>query len=244
MRMKKILIVILTVTIILSSFTITVFADVFGKKVTIDMRWSDVFHCIAPVDTTYYYYYIISGDSGDFNWIGNDYVLVWSKEKLIVENNSLQLSEPIYYVSAAKLETLVNGLTTDRTSLTVYQTTSFTWLNSTNFKVHYSNQQYSIDGKSYPAYWMTAIEASHTELLTTYLATVFEGLKNAKIKVFGTELSAYVMIAGPFLISFTVSVLQKIIGVGDAAAVHSVSAGRNIKRKYKEKKEERNRQGK
>ena len=245
MRVKKILVIFLTVLVIVSTFTITVFAaDSYGSKQTIDMRWDAAFHCIAPTDTTYYYYYIVSGKSGAFNFIGNDYVLIWSRDRLIVENNSIQFTSPFYYVSASKIETLLDGLATDRSSLTVYSSSKFVFNDSSEFKVHYSNQKYVIDGKTYAAHWPSAITGMDTYALTSFLQSIYVGLKNAKITVFGTEISAWVMLAGPFLISFTVSILQKILGVGDAAAVYSVSAGRNIKNKIQKNKEERERQGK
>lgn len=250
--MKKISVIFISIILIVSIFTVPVFADSYGSKTTIDMRWDSAFSCIAPTDTTYYFYYIISGETGDFNWIGNKYVLIWSKDRLVVEGNTIQMTSPFYYVSASTLETLVTGLTTDRTSLEVYQSAAnFEFRDTSNFQIHYSNQKYFVDGVAHSPHWVAAVAGSQTEALSKYLSSVYSGLKNINIKVFGTEISAIVFMAGPFLISFTIMILQMIIGVGDSAATHSVAVGVNVKKKVQEsrnkknkEKEERNRQGK
>lgn len=245
--MKKLFALFLTIIVIVSSFTITVFADSFGTEKTIDLRWNSAFHCVAPTDTTFYYYYVLSGSSGAFNWIGNDYVLIWSKEVLIIENNTISMNAPFYYVSSSTLDRLISFLTTEQVSATVYQASSdFSVPQSGSIRVHYSNQRYTVDGVVHPAHWISAVSGDYSYALKSFFDTIYRGLKNTKIRVFGTELSAYVIVAGPFLISFTISVLQKILGVGNAAAVHSVSAGRNIKNKIQKNKEnkERNRQEK
>ena len=232
---KKIFIILLTVSIILSMTVVPVFAaDSYGTKVQVEMRYNDAYFCISPADVSYYYYYILYGNSGDFGWIDSDYILIWSKERLIVSDNKIVMSEPFLYVASDSLENLIEGVQNKDNvkTLDMYQSKgTFEFKSTSNFRVIFSNNRYEIDGEHYSAKWFAATAGTHSEILKGFLMSTYQALKNNHIVLFGSEISFWSLLAGPFVITVGILVLNSCIGVGDASAQYGIGVAKNIRRR-------------
>lgn len=236
---KKIISILLVVIILITTTTTVVFADSYGTSVNVKLEFRDAFQCLAPVNTTYYYFSIITGDGLDFTWTGYKYILIWSTEKLIISkshNGMILITQPFYYIGSNNLKSLLEIVQTKESgTMTVGQSKGT--FEFTNCRVLYSNQEYSIEGKIYPINWIAASMTGHAAFLRTFLDSIYQGLKNNSIILFGTEISFWALLAGPFAISIVFFALNAILGIGDSSFKLGVRVSRN--RKLEAKNEER-----
>ena len=119
-------------------------ADYYGNVTTVDMRYDSHSSCRMPADTTYRYVYILQGSGNDFVWIGNPYVLIWSRSKLRIEDNDLVLNGTFYYFSSSSLTTIENSLFSTATGTTTVYTSQDNEFSFTTATVVYCNHSYTI----------------------------------------------------------------------------------------------------
>ena len=207
-----------------------------ASTTSVPMRYDYQYNIAAPADASYCYYYVITGSGEDFTFAGKSYAVFWSTERLVVNDPSSDTSDdyilfnkPCYvkfFNSLSEIEqTIFHNKTTEFENLYVC-TESF---EMDNYDVVYSNRSYLINEKSHKANWPYAIPNEHIAVVTTFFGSLYNALSSNKITLFGTELSFFALIIGPFFVSVSIMIMQAIFGVGAS----QVSAGVRISRNYK-----------
>lgn len=240
----KLIVVLYVLIFTISTCVVSVSAlDLFGDKVNLTVRFDTGYQCIMPQDTGYRYCYVLSGSGDDFNFIDSPYILVWSTDKLVVELKDeptrtyhLVLTEPIYYIAADYLSTIENALF-ERLPTGVMPISCFKSpgadLEFKNIDVIYSNESYSVNGKSHSAFWPVALTEDLATGVGSYLGRLYTSLTSEGIYIFGTKVSFYAIIAGPFVISIAIIFLDKFFQIGSNLTRATVRSSKNFKKPSK-----------
>ena len=229
-RCHKFSLIFIVVIVTLLSTALPVFAA-YGSTDTIDIRWDSQYNCVAPADASYSYVYLLNGTGEDFTWLGADYMIVWSRERCVIKDNNLVFSEPFYFYPGKTEDSLYNILFTKSSKSTANVYKSEGQLKSRSLQVIYSNRQFMVDDLSYDVVWPFAIENSDTSIIKVYFGSIFNGLSSVHIKLFGTKISMFGMIVGPFVISISIMIMMSLLGVGGEYVGFGIRVSRNyIKR--------------
>lgn len=218
---KRVVLIFLTVLIGFSLFVVPVAAasldgySGWGTKVNMEYRYDNDYRCRALKSTNFSYIYILQGEQYDFSWIQNNVIVVWSTERLVIEGNNMVFDSPFYFM-AGSYDYVKNFLFCEEfdgnAAGVIYQSESE--FQFKNVSVIYSNKAYTINGKAHSSNWPTATFTSDALALQSFLSTTWQGLRDIRMNVFGTSVSAAAMLAGPFVILFSITLISKLFGFG------------------------------
>ena len=229
---KKIICVLIVVSTLLA-LALPVYAS--SSAVKVNMRDDNIYFCVAPADAEYCYYYFVSGSQQDFTWQQCSYMFIWSKEKLSFVDGEIIFTEPFYFYPHTNQQTLYNtifGSAPDSANLKMCSG-SFSY---GTIDIIYSNTPYYYDDHFELSHWPFAIDGSDSDAVRHFLYNIYTGLTKAKIHVFGTNVSAFEMIVGPFVISIGIMILRMIFGIGGEAGSLGVRVSKNHLKKVKREK--------
>jgi hypothetical protein len=243
MKKSKILIAVCLVLSLLVCSAIPAFAfhtDYSGlafDRSKVVMRYDTTYQCNAPSDTSFEFYSVLRTNMVH----APGYVVIWSQDRLNLVTDGtytrLEGDGQYYFIYASSLDKVKDFLFS---SVALGEKTlllrSDLYFKFSEYEVIYSNRSYMDNGEVHSVNWPSAVHTNQVDFLADYLSATYTGLVNNGLTVFGTKISFFAMIAGPFVAAISLNLLNKLFHIGDGAVTTGVRIARNKSEKERRAK--------